>query len=562
MPICKQCKKEFIITNQDKAFYKKMDLPEPSLCVHCRRLHLMCFRNQRHLYPNVCAKTNKKIISDFAPESGYVVYDRDYWWSDDWDPCAYGIGFDFSKNFSQQFDALMHTVPMPAVYNGRTTNSQFCNHVGEMKDCYLVYAGWKCENILYGDLVYADQDSMDIMETNHMNSCYEMVQCINCFHTYYSYRSENCQDSWFLYDCRNCADCIGCTNLRNKQYYIFNEKYSKEEYEKKKTEMKLHTRSGIEAAKQHYLELKKNCIHPFAQNIKCENVSGDYNSGLHNCRWCFGVHADGDNCCYLIYSVEKMTDVFDCYGCGAGYERAYMMFDSGVNATDNICGGIVWSCQYAYYSYNCHSCYEIFGCIGLRNKKFCILNKQYTEDEYKKLKSQIIAHMKKTGEWGQYFPPSISPFYLNESVAYEYTDMTKEEACKLGFKWKDTMPEIKGKETLQPNYIPETILETKDSIVSEVLLCTNCKKNYKIIKPEMEFYRKQNLPIPTQCPTCRYHARLALRNPRNLWHRQCCCEMNHEHHSSSRCTNEFETSYAPEKPEKVFCEECYQKEII
>jgi len=27
------------------------------------------------------------------------------------------------------------------------------------------------------------------------------------------------------------------------------------------------------------------------------------------------------------------------------------------------------------------------------------------------------------------------------------------------------------------------------------------------------------------------------------------------------CTNEFETPYAPDRPEIVYCEECYNKEI-
>ncbi|KKP59766.1 MAG: hypothetical protein UR55_C0020G0001, partial [Candidatus Nomurabacteria bacterium GW2011_GWF1_34_20] len=51
---------------------------------------------------------------------------------------------------------------------------------------------------------------------------------------------------------------------------------------------------------------------------------------------------------------------------------------------------------------------------------------------------------------------------------------------------------------------------------------------------------------------CRHYERLSQRNPMKLWHRSCMKE---------GCTNEFETSYAPERSEIVYCEKCYQQEV-
>jgi hypothetical protein len=39
-------------------------------------------------------------------------------------------------------------------------------------------------------------------------------------------------DSAFLFNCIGCSHCFGCVNLRNQKYHIFNEKYTKGEYEK------------------------------------------------------------------------------------------------------------------------------------------------------------------------------------------------------------------------------------------------------------------------------------------------------------------------------------------
>ena len=70
---------------------------------------------------------------------------------------------------------------------------------------------------------------------------------------------------------------------------------------------------------------------------------------------------------------------------------------------------------------------NLFWCIGLRNKQYCIFNKQYTKDEYEKTVANIITHMQETGERGEFFHPSLSPFGYNETVAQEYFPLEKIE---------------------------------------------------------------------------------------------------------------------------------------
>ena len=49
------------------------------------------------------------------------------------------------------------------------------------------------------------------------------------------------------------------------------------------------------------------------------------------------------------------------------------------------------------YTDNCvENCNNLFGCIGLRNKSYCIFNKQYTKDEYETTVANIITHMQET----------------------------------------------------------------------------------------------------------------------------------------------------------------------
>jgi uncharacterized protein YbaR (Trm112 family) len=187
---------------------------------------------------------------------------------------------------------------------------------------------------------------------------------------------------------------------------------------------------------------------------------------------------------------------------------------------------------------------DCFGCLGLRHAQYCIFNKQYSEEEYFKLRDKIIAHMKEIGEWGEFFPIEMSPFAYNETVAQEYFPLTKEEVLARGWKWKEG--EKKDYKPATIDQIPDDIAEVPDSIVQEVLACESCKKNYQIQKQELKFYRKMNLPVPHHCPDCRHIERLKLRNPRQLWDRKC-----------DKCSAEIQTTFAPERPESVYCEKCY-----
>ena len=87
------------------------------------------------------------------------------------------------------------------------------------------------------------------------------------------------------------------------------------------------------------------------------------------------------------------------------------------------------------------SCSDIFGCVGLRSTNYCILNKQYSKEEYKTMIPKVIAHMNempytdskgKTYTYGEFFPAELSPFAYNESLAQEYYPLDKATAEEQG----------------------------------------------------------------------------------------------------------------------------------
>ncbi|MFA6446226.1 MAG: hypothetical protein WCW14_03185, partial [Candidatus Paceibacterota bacterium] len=134
----------------------------------------------------------------------------------------------------------------------------------------------------------------------------------------------------------------------------------------------------------------------------------------------------------------------------------------------------------------------------------------------------------------------------------EYFPLSKEEALAQGFKWWDNVQKTTGQETLEAEQIPDSIIVVDESILNEILACIECERNYKIVQNELNFYKKHLIPIPHKCFYCRNSARLKFENPLKLWHRKCMKE---------GCTNEFETSYAGDRPEIVYCERCYNQEV-
>ena len=109
--------------------------------------------------------------------------------------------------------------------------------------------------------------------------------------------------------------------------------------------------------------------------------------------------------------------------------------------------------------------------------------------------------------------------------------------------------------------MPETIGEIAEDILNQVLVCEVCKKNFKITKAELDFYKRMNIPLPHKDFECRHQDRMRKRNPRRLWSRSCMCQLKNHNHGQEKCVNEFESSYAPERSEMVYCEQCYQQEV-
>ena len=541
MVVCKNCQQSFEITDTDRDFYKRFDSPDPDMCPDCRLQHRLCFRNERTFYKRTSSLSGSPMISIYNPDCKSPVYTREEWWSDKWDGLDFGIDFDFNRPFFEQFGELLLRVPRIVLFNVNPVNSDYCQQAYDNKDSYMCVVVEKCEDCMYVSHSNGLRDCYDCSFLHDCELCYE---CLDSNKLYSCIQCQSCQNSndlVYCYDCIGCKNCVGCYGLRNKQYYIMNEPYNKEAYLEKIKLLELNKYSKLLNCHAYFVDLSKKQPHRASWNLNVDNCTGDYLINCKNARECFDSFELQD-CAYCTW-IFNSHDCHDVYGLGHG-EFVYQGL--GVEAVNNCAfNTFVSDSSDAFYSDLSFYCMNIFGCVGLRNKKYCIFNKQYSREEYDELKAKIIDHMKHTGEWGNFFPTELSPYSYNETAANYRYPLTKELAIQKGYRWRDPDP----KEYMKQSYeIPDDVIETDDKISKETLSCVDCKKNYKILPPELAYYKKMNIPVPRKCLDCRFSDRFALRNPKKLWERTC-----------AKCSAKIETTFPESSPMAVYCQKCYSE---
>ena len=552
MKECKQCKASFEVTGEDRQFYEKLDLPDPQKCPACRMRLRISFRNFFNLYRRKCDLTGKPIISMYDEQVPFPVYEMHEWWTDKWDPLDYGRDYDFNRPFFDQMKELADAVPRMNVMNSKCENSDYSNFSMESRNTYLLFGNIFNENCCYGHIVWRSKDCYDCLYLYRCECCYECVDCFDCFNLAFCQSCENCSDSRFLLDCASCRNCFGCVGLKNKEYFIFNEPYDRKSYEAKMKEFNTGSFQSVSVAQSMMSKLKGSHAVKHFHGINCENVTGDY---LYNCKNVFESY-DAKNCedCRYMATAESFFNSRDI-----NYSPAKSEFCCNCISIDGYrlrnCHNALRQSAYLDYCEDCYSSRHCFGCMGLKNKEYCILNKQYSKKQYEELMPKIVEHMRRTGatpdggqEWGEFFPARLSPFAYNETMAHEYFPLNREEALALGYRWKEKDIQQNKQESFY--VVPDDIQDVGGEVLKQVLKCEVSGRPYKITPQELKYLRAHNLPLPRRCWEQRHEDRMKLKNPRRLRDRKC-----------GKCGAVIQTTYAPDRPEKVYCETCYLKEV-
>ncbi|MEK7585961.1 MAG: hypothetical protein AAB477_01860 [Patescibacteria group bacterium] len=575
--VCQNCKNSFNIEPDDFSFYEKIKVPPPTWCPYCRTQRRLIWRNERTLYQRECSLCNKSIVAMYPRSTIFPVYCRECWFSDNWDPLSYGKDYDFSKPFFVQFKELLNIVPQLALQVSKCVDSEYINQTFNCKNCCLITSGTDNEDCMYSNRLLYCKNVVDCFAVHKLENSYEAIESREGSNLFYSLDCHNSFDCVFCFDVRNSSNCFMSSNLRSKSYVWYNEQLTKEGYQQKIKTISLSSYKNINKYKEDFEKLKKQSVVHFSQQKKTENCTGNIISNAKNAKNCFYV-GEVENVKNLLF-VDNSKESYDVNNGCCVMECMYEVNTTGVHCANVSFSSDVWPevRNTAYSVSSRDGVNDIFGCISLRKKSNCILNKEYSSEEYKILIDKIIEHMSempyidelgKVYKYGEFFPLELSPFAFNESAAFTYTPLTKDQVNNNKWRWKD-IDDKSHVASIKNNEIPDSIDDIQDTIFKETIECQHikdncehqCTKAFRILESELSFYRKMRIAVPRICPNCRHYERVKYMSQLTLNKRQCMCDKSgHEH--EGKCQNEFETSHSSDRPEIVYCESCYQQEVV
>lgn len=536
--------------------YEKLKVPPPTFCPECRLRRRLAFRNERTLYKRKCDMCGESVISAYSPKNNYTVYCPKCWYSDQWGTHSYGRDYDFSRSFFEQFMELDRVVPHIALFQKNNVGSDWVNYETDDKNCYLNVGGHFNQDSAYNQYALKSRDVFDNFWLFQGEFCYDNILCENAYKNVGSIFCFECQDIWFSFDCRNCSNIIGCSGLRNKKYHIFNIPVSKEEYEKFISENLNGSRKNFLTLKEKAEAFWKTKPQRAAFIDRCVNCTGNIVKDSRNCREVFNTEKS-ENVAYMLFDLG-MKDSADVTSVWDG-ELVYEVL-AGVTGLSNVlCSWqVIDHSSNISYSGVVVSSNNCFGCSNIRKSEYSILNKKYSPEEYKTLVEKIKKHMDdmpytdKRGrvyKYGEFFPYEISPFSYSETVANEYFPLSVGEVEKEGFRNEDHTSETNyDVEVVIP---PDSIKDVDDSILNKAIKCETTGKLFGLIKSELDFYKRFNLPVPAKSPFARHRERLRFVADHMILLERTC----------GKCESPIQSVYRENEFPIVYCEKCYQQEI-
>jgi len=552
--ICTVSGSQFAIFQSDLDLLEKMSpsfggkkylIPLPTLCPEERQRRRLMFRNFSNFFKQTSSYSGESVISNYSPETPFTILSNKERWSDIHEWTQQGKERDPSKSFRQQYQELLHRVPVIALMNDDGTASENClytNDANYNKNCYYLFGAWHSENVLYGYWnANRDSDCCDITISNNCQWCYEVSLSQYCRNSTFLLSCLESSDCHFSYNLTWCQHCFLCHNLENKSYCIRNKQYSKEAYEQEMSSLDRSSFSGQSLLRKEYLAMigEHKCL--TTKNLQCEQISWHGNFESHHCRYLFSFR-EAENCSYLFYGdiAKSCMDLTKTWAPELCYE--WLTPDESFRCHFAI---YTRNCQNCFYCDMCHFCKDCFGCIGLKHKQYCIFNKQYTKEAYEEVVPQIIQSMKTKKEqnrW-EFFDHGLTPFAYNDSVADDCFPIAKVMDMdgqilvnnphghgeiqltdkhifssgtldlwgerKIAVKWR-RQEQNQHARVLPTSDMADYIDDVQDNISSQVFACEKTGKAFRILPQELRFYRRMKLPLPRQHPDQRFKERNAL----------------------------------------------------
>ncbi|MFN8391289.1 MAG: hypothetical protein U0136_13435 [Bdellovibrionota bacterium] len=497
MPFCRISGEQFEISDAERNYCEQQSVPLPNLAPRERLRRILNFRASPYLYHGVCAISGKRIISPIPPDSGFKVYNSIL--ESQLDATQYARPYDFRRGFFEQFEELLRVVPFSAHIGVAASNENcdFSHGASWSKNCYLCFRAQRAEDCLYSRYLRTAKDVVDCVWVVESELCYACSDISRCFDLAFSVNCRNCTSGRFLTDCVGCNDCFGCVGLVHASHCFLNEQLTPTEYNRRIAAIDLSRRSECEAWMMRVAALAQRGRRSYFE--KCEDSTGNYLVECGRATECFFCHNVED----LEYCIgaDKLKSSFFTVGMGAGSELLYCCEASGANGFDiRFSSNCVNGVQHIEYCSNVsNGSTHCFGSVGLRRNSYCVLNQEYSKSEYLDLVSRIKRQMIERGEYGEPFPPTLSPYSFNRSEANDFLPLDRQVAMSRGYRWQpDDPPELGDAADM-----PDGLGDVSESVLAKKFRCPVSGKLFALQKKELEFHCRLNLALPDTAPLVR-----------------------------------------------------------
>ena len=504
--ICQVTNKPYTLPIEYLEFLKKVkelnplisvELPATNIKPEVLMRQFSCFGNSINLYKSNSAISSKSILSRYNPKDGLKVCSVDEFYSDEVDNIKSGRPYDFSRSFFEQWYELLNASILLSAGMLNVENCDYINGAANCKNCYLCFSILGGLDCFYCYSLFEGTDCIDCCFSRKLTLCYSCSDCVNCYSCQNCTECSTCDNCIACFDCRSCHNCIGCWGLEQSTFCVFNQQLTKEAYLEFKKNLNL---GSYEARTKLLNEFHaKSKTHIPNRIINSEAASGAYIKNSKNLINCYNTY-DSQDCGYLVTG-DKCTDCWMTLAVATTFSQ----LTTGYKAYNCHYGYMNYDSENSFYSYQSMAgCSDTFGCVGLKKKSYCILNKQYSKKEYEDLVPRIVKHMDTTAEWGKYFPARYAPNSYNDSWADELlTEIDLAEAKRRGYKLsQNDSSKISGKPTV---FFDDINQVNPDEVLKTPQTCQESKMQYLIQKKELDFYKSNSIPLP------RLHWKLRLK---------------------------------------------------
>ncbi len=502
VPVEKTCEltgRRWMMDEEEIKWYRHFHVPpskrEPLARTQLRASFWTGFQWWNHKHP----VSGKTIVSNIHPATGIKVLPDAEWHAQDFSEI--NSDYNVDQSFFDQLHALQLRVPHPASRNAvEPENSIATVSMGDRNSYFVL--GCSSEDSLYS--IWADKlsHSSEVNFAAVVSDSYSVNNAKNVHGSLFVRESKDVIKSAFVFLCDDVEYCFGATNKSHKKFIFFNQQLTEAEFKAEMAKIDLSRRDQLQKYIDRFRDLVGNqTIWPETLSNRNSNVTGEYNYDCRDLTQCYGCVANCANLYWCNYGVDGRDSAFstpvkssECYEGDNTYNSHDIKFCYASYRSKSL--------EYCLMNYDCEYC---FGCVGLRHKKFHIFNKPYEEADYWRRVDELKCAMLDRGEYGNFFPLSLSTAYFGESGGVMYYDA--DPSLNKTFGGLEYEPESAGAigdlaqamDVKKTTDVPNCIDDVKDEEwVGVPVLDAKHNRRFAFLKPEMDFYRRKKLAPPTE----------------------------------------------------------------